>query len=535
MQREYIVTLRKHEDLESFYEDMETPGGNFYIPDRPVPVHARRSISRSTNYFLTEEEASLIKNDPRVLIVELTLEELGLERIPYWTEQDGWNKRSLIESDHRNWGLLRCVEGQNISNWGSDAVAEVNGLVRATSSGKHVDVVIVDGHITQPNHPEFAKNKDGSGGSRVVQFNWFSLNSQLGLGPNGVYEYTPLPRPEDDPHGYHVAGTVAGNSQGWARDANIYNITPFRGTGTYVYFMDYIRQWHRNKPINPETGRRNPTITNHSYGRKTSFLKSQIQSIEYRGIIYQAPFSDLQLASFNISPVGSTLQFSEGVGGSESEDLKDLVNEGIIVVGAAGNDSQAIARYSEDPAADYNNRIILNTGRVVYYNRGTNTATPTTICVGSIGSNADDRKSSFSNSGPRIDIYAPGSNIASAWLGPGSSVAPDYRNNNYTISKISGTSMASPQVAGVLACLAEQWPTMTAEDAIEHLKKIGTTDQITNIPDSTYFDLNGSDNRYLRYQSQRPLDGKLYPTLNQGLRPEAGQKWPRAKIYRYGK
>jgi hypothetical protein len=76
---------------------------------------------------------------------------------------------------------------------------------------------------------------------------------------------------------------------------------------------------------------------------------------------------------------------------------------------------------------------------------------------------------------------------------------------------------------------------MTAEDAIEYLKKIGTTDQITNIPDSLYFNLNGSDNRYLKYQSQRPLDGKLYPTSNQGLRPDTGQKWPRAKIYRYGK
>jgi hypothetical protein len=534
MQREYIVTLRKHEDLESFYEDMETPGGNLYIPDRSVPVHARRSISRSTNYLLTEEEASLIRNDPRVLIVELTLEELGLERVPFWTEEGGWSKSFNTESEHRNWGLLRCIEGQNIPNWGNNAVAEVDGLVHATSSGKHVDIVIVDGHITQPDHPEFAKNKDGSGGSRVVQFNWFSLNSQLGLGPNSNYEYTPLPRAGDDAHGHHVAGTVAGNSQGWARDANIYNITPFRGTETYLYFLDYIRQWHRNKPINPETGRRNPTITNHSYGRITRISTSEIQSIVYRGITYQAPFSDSQLASFNISPVGSTLQFSVGVGGSESEDLKDLVNEGIIVVGSAGNDSQAIALYSEDPAADYNNQIILVTGTSVYYNRGANTATPTTICVGSIDSFANDRKSSFSNSGPRIDIYAPGSTIASAWLS-GNNTAPDYRNNNYRILKNSGTSMASPQVAGVLACLAEQRPNITAEDAIEYLKKIGTTDQITNIPDSTYFDLNGSDNRYLKYQSQRPLDGKLYPTSNQGLRPDTGQKWPRAKIYRYGK
>ena len=28
----------------------------------------------------------------------------------------------------------------------------------------------------------------------------------------------------------HVAGTVAGNTQGWARDSNIYYISPYSGT-----------------------------------------------------------------------------------------------------------------------------------------------------------------------------------------------------------------------------------------------------------------------------------------------------------------
>jgi hypothetical protein len=79
--REYIVTLKEHQDLDSFYEDMETPGGNLYIPDRAIEVAVRRPISRNTNYLLTYEEAEQLRNDPRVRCIE------------------GVNARSLVASD----------------------------------------------------------------------------------------------------------------------------------------------------------------------------------------------------------------------------------------------------------------------------------------------------------------------------------------------------------------------------------------------------------------------------------------------------
>ena len=77
MMREYIVTCKTKEDLESLYEDMETPGGSLYIPDREVELVHRRPISRNTHYMLTDEEAEEIRNDERVLAVGLTLEERG--------------------------------------------------------------------------------------------------------------------------------------------------------------------------------------------------------------------------------------------------------------------------------------------------------------------------------------------------------------------------------------------------------------------------------------------------------------------------
>ena len=91
---EYIVTCRSYEDLENLYDDMETPGGSLYIPDRAVGLVHRRSISRNTHYMLTEEEAAEVRKDERVIACERPAKHRGLVPDYLWTQTGDLEKTS---------------------------------------------------------------------------------------------------------------------------------------------------------------------------------------------------------------------------------------------------------------------------------------------------------------------------------------------------------------------------------------------------------------------------------------------------------
>ena len=113
--KEYIVTCKTHEDLQSLYDDMETPGGSLHIPDRAVELLQRRNISRNTHYMLTEAEANEISQDSRVLACELNPFDQGIEFLPHWTQTGDFEKTtSTLETDDKNSGLYRMIKGDSV-------------------------------------------------------------------------------------------------------------------------------------------------------------------------------------------------------------------------------------------------------------------------------------------------------------------------------------------------------------------------------------------------------------------------------------
>jgi len=112
--------------------------------------------------------------------------------------------------------------------------------------------------------------------------------------------------------------------------------------------------------------------------------------------------------------------------------VEAAIASGVTFVVAAGNDNAPAANYS--PAN-----------------------VPSAVTVGATA--IDDSRASYSNFGPEIDIFAPGSNITSAWIG-----------NSTANNTISGTSMAAPHVAGVAALLGG----LGVKDIAAELVKLGT-------------------------------------------------------------
>jgi subtilisin family serine protease len=114
-------------------------------------------------------------------------------------------------------------------------------------------------------------------------------------------------------------------------------------------------------------------------------------------------------------PDRSVANMSLGGGATPALDdaVKHLVESGVFVSVAAGNNSQNACNFSPARAPD-----------------------AFTVAA----SDNTDRKAPFSNWGPCVDGYAPGVAITSDWIGSSSAT-----------NTISGTSMAAPLVAGIAA------------------------------------------------------------------------------------
>lgn len=494
----YIVTVHKKEDLPELYSIAEQLGAEC--------IHQRQT-SRSTEYNLTEEQVEKLKENPIVKDVFkvidpalITKKTLAINN-QSWTASGDFNKTANLISTTANdlqWGLLHSAGSdaqRRKTAWGNNSsplVYSVNDSVDIFNDGKHVDVIICDSCLSTDCDEWLSPS---TGLTRFVEYQWFNeLNSYLGVShPSGnVTYYTQATNPEG--HGNHVGAIVAGQYYGWAREANIYSLPfdsfPSGQSISDTILFDYIRAFHANKPVNPTTGKKNPTIVNCSWGffyddyisavYPSGWSFSDLTTVIYDGVTYNSSnpgpsgwTQDGVAADFGISPSKNYMQNLNYL----DTELQDCQDDGVIVIGAAGNYNNEAVRKNHVGWLDYFE--LGSSARFVYYRQGASPSANTgCVCVGALSNDADFRRASFSVFGERIDVWAPGQAILSADISSGGAADTKYGGSNYYGVR-SGTSTASPQVAGVAALLAATKNRFGTDDLIGFLQKNGKSNDIT--------------------------------------------------------
>jgi aqualysin 1 len=160
----------------------------------------------------------------------------------------------------------------------------------------------------------------------------------------------------------------------------------------------------------------------------------------------------------HISPAVANMSLGGGVSTALDTAVNNSINSGVTYAIAAGNSNVNAANSSPARVA-------------------------AAITVGS--STINDDRSSFSNFGSVVDIFAPGSSILSAW-----------RTSDTATATLSGTSMATPHVAGVAARFLQSNPGASPATVRNELVNQATLNHLSGIP-------TGTANRLLFWSSTR--------------------------------
>ncbi|EMC93724.1 hypothetical protein BAUCODRAFT_36171 [Baudoinia panamericana UAMH 10762] len=221
-------------------------------------------------------------------------------------------------------------------------------------------------------------------------------------------------------HGTHCSGTIAGKKYGVAKKAHVKAVKVLRSNGS---------------------GSMSDVVKGVEFA-----AESHLEQVEVASKGKRKGFK------------GSTANMS--LGGGKSPILDQAVNAavdaGIHFAVAAGNDNADSCNYS--PAA-----------------------AEKAVTVGA--STLADERAYFSNYGKCNDIFAPGLNIQSTWIG-----------SKFAVKSISGTSMASPHIAGLLAYMLSLQPSkdsgyavaeITPKQLKANLIAIGTEGALTDVPSNT--------------------------------------------------
>ena len=480
---------------------------------------------------------------------------------------------TIGELDRTGWQIVRTGIKTNGDFWGtlSGNIAAQPSDASYSLTGKNVDVIIHDSGVLA-SHPEFLDENgvsrvrdivldgpyyidpdyfeenaltytrwDGrigitttsahswwqNGANRSAQFSsigivnissTYTAPRAIGVGSDGTNEMS-------SGHGTSSASLVAGKNFGLAFEANIWNMSgigePAAMSITIEQNYDLMKLFHQYKSVNPETGTKNPTLINGSWGYQAAFESSDTVNYKFRGSTGIFTGSDPVTNQVTAMKTGLNNQVngayeswsSSSRSNSTDTAAKEMMDEGVIYVAAAGNNNQRLGVGSTDPdrlnymsdvwfgstdprpefpsgTVPCNHRDWMNP-QGIGFSTTTDPEFHPVICVGAMDeyvepSSLSERKADYSNNGPGIDVWAPADETLAAGTN-GVTGYVDYErydDSRFYDNYFNGTSAAAPVASGLLALYLQTSPTASSREVKTWLRDVGSV----IAPQSEYVD-----------------------------------------------
>jgi hypothetical protein len=499
--------------MTKLYSIVLNPGYNQTDLYSMVSTVTDELLHRSTFFIAecTEEQALALENHEAVKFCQSDedvpeIEDAVVKRVDYnrdynylgMRKTSGTQLTSIGPHPKGNWGLIRHQSQTNNTTFSTDSYSSYSN----SYIGDGVDIILQIASVLHPSDPEFMT----SGISRLqTSFQWNSLNGMSTL-PNVNYMESGV-----NSHAEAVSYITAGNTYGWATGAKL-----------YIWPRDQMRAankklnshgWDAFKLFHQQKGNSRPTI-----------VVDAIQYLRWHGvpkgsvIFRDSVYSEISPAGAPLTAADRSAIVNSGInayGNSDTPKFGSVYN----LWSTIGNTMDAknltdqnkadILAYIEDitngnyyttyiqpieemsaagvhhvsAAGNYNNTLVLpdnidfNNGALSYMSLlvGSNDgSTPQpgysfvplcrddlhlagdTIVCAALGSqfgvdsglNNKETLASFTNRGDRVDACAAGDNI----------YMDLHVNGEY---EATGTSFASPNVAGMAACVLGKYPSTT--------------------------------------------------------------------------
>lgn len=471
-----------------------------------------------------------------------------------------------VELDRTGWQTIRTGIKTAGDFWGdrwgiSGDAPPINSDVSYSLTGKNVDVVIHDSGVLAA-HPEFldengvsrvrdivldgpyyidpdyfeennltytrwdgrvgctttaARNWWISGANRSVGFSTigtvsvstgYVASSAIGVGSDGSNGMS-------SGHGTSCASLVAGKTLGLGFESNIWNMSGIGEPASMGISIeqnyDLMKLFHLYKPVNPETGVKNPTLVNGSWGYQAAFLSSSTVTYLFRGtsgtFTGDAAVSDQVTAmktGLNNQVLGAYESWSSSSRSNSTDTAgRELMDAGAIYVAAAGNNNQRLGVGSSDPdrlnymsdnyfgttdprshfpsnCVPCNHRDWMNP-QGIGFNSTTDPEWHPVVCVGAMNDEFYDTqlreaKANYSNNGSGIDVWAPADETLAAGTNgvAGYTDYQRYDDSRFYDNYFNGTSAAAPVATSVLSLYLQTNPTATSRDVKNWINRHGS-------------------------------------------------------------